>query len=245
MWHILPLCCAVIPLLNAYLFSQVPMMPATPEEQRTKLKDLFRSKAFIIAVLMMVSAGSSELTMAQWSSLFAEQALGVSKVMGDLLGPCLFALCMATVRMLYGMYGERIDLNRALIASATLAIICYATAVFSTIPMLSLVGCALCGVSVALMWPGSVSATAKLFPLGGTAMFGVLAIAGDTGCSIGPWLAGAISDAVQTTAWGANLIAQVGLSPEQLGLKAGLLVAIVFPVMLLVCTLGRARQGRG
>ena len=140
--------------------------------------------------------------MSQWSSLFAEQALGVNKVLGDLLGPCAFALCMAFTRMMYGLHGEKVAVDRALALSAALCIVCYLTAVLSTIPFLALIGCALCGVSVGLMWPGTVSATARRFPLGGTAMFGLLAISGDIGCSVGPWLTGVVSDAMQSSAWG-------------------------------------------
>ena len=244
MWRLLPIGWALIPLANAMAFTRVPLMPATPESERTKIGTLLRSKAFFIAILMMVASGSAELAMSQWSSLFAEQALGVSKVLGDLLGPCAFALCMAFTRMMYGLHGEKIAVDRALVLSAALCVVCYATAVFSTIPFLALAGCALCGVSVGLMWPGTVSATARRFPMGGTALFGLLAISGDIGCSTGPWLTGVISDAVQTSAWGVSLMERLSLSPEQLGLKAGLLVAAVFPVLLLVCAWIRARQSR-
>ena len=244
MWRLLPIGWALIPLANSVAFARVPLMPATPESERTKIGTLLKSKAFFIAILMMVASGSAELSMSQWSSLFAEQALGVNKVLGDLLGPCAFALCMAFTRMMYGLHGEKVAVDRALVLSAALCVVCYATAVFSTIPFLALAGCALCGVSVGLMWPGTVSATARRFPLGGTAMFGLLAISGDIGCSVGPWLTGVVSDAMQSSAWGASLMAQLSLSAEQLGLKAGLLVAAVFPVLLLVCALIRARQNR-
>ena len=244
MWRLLPIGWALIPLANSVAFARVPLMPATPESERTKIGTLLKSKAFFIAILMMVASGSAELSMSQWSSLFAEQALGVNKVLGDLLGPCAFALCMAFTRMMYGLHGEKVAVDRALVLSAALCIVCYLTAVLSTIPFLALIGCALCGVSVGLMWPGTVSATARRFPMGGTTLFGLLAISGDIGCSTGPWLTGMISDAVQTSAWGASLMAQLSLSAEQLGLKAGLLVAAVFPVLLLVCALIRARQNR-
>ena len=244
MWRLLPIGWALIPLANSVAFARVPLMPATPESERTKIGTLLKSKAFFIAILMMVASGSAELSMSQWSSLFAEQALGVNKVLGDLLGPCAFALCMAFTRMMYGLHGEKVAVDRALVLSAALCIVCYLTAVLSTIPFLALIGCSLCGVSVGLMWPGTVSATARRFPLGGTAMFGLLAISGDIGCSVGPWLTGVVSDAVQSSAWGASLMAQLSLSAEQLGLKAGLLVAAVFPVLLLVCALIRARQNR-
>ena len=244
MWRLLPIGWALIPLANSVAFARVPLMPATPESERTKIGTLLKSKAFFIAILMMVASGSAELSMSQWSSLFAEQALGVNKVLGDLLGPCAFALCMAFTRMMYGLHGEKVAVDRALVLSAALCIVCYLTAVLSTIPFLTLVGCPLCRVCVELMWPGTVSATPRRFPLGGTAMFGLLAISGDIGCSVGPWLTGVVSDAMQSSAWGASLMAQLSLSAEQLGLKAGLLVAAVFPVLLLVCALIRARQNR-
>ncbi|NLG25862.1 MAG: MFS transporter, partial [Clostridiales bacterium] len=155
-------------------------------------------------------------------------------------------LCMGVVRTLYGRFGERFELRRALILSAGLAVVCYAAAVFSLNPAVSLAGCALCGVAVALMWPGTLSLSAGRFPAGGTALFGVLALAGDLGGSVGPWLAGAVSDAAQASAYGLRLAARYGLQPDQLGLKAGLLAAAVFPLgMLLALLLMRRRPNLG
>ena len=158
-----------------------------------------------------------------------------------MLGPFLFAITMGTGRVLYGHFGSRIDLKRALAVLSAMCVVCYALAVFGN-PVFSLVGCALCGFSVSLMWPGTLSAAAALYPLGGTAMFGVLAIFGDIGGSVGPWLAGAVSDALQANAGlAAKLQELTRLEPSQIGLKAGLLVGIAFPLALLFCALRMKR----
>ena len=175
---------------------------------------------------------SIELTMSQWASLFTEKGLGVSKVVGDLLGPCLFAILMGIGRTIYGILGNKVQIERALLYSGLLCVICYLVTALAFNPFLSLLGCAVCGLSISLMWPGTFSMSAKYYPQGGVMMFGLLAIAGDVGASIGPWIAGVISDIVQTM----NGIDQymISLSAEQIGLKAGLLVAIIFPLLLCV-----------
>ena len=175
---------------------------------------------------------SIELTMSQWASLFTEKGLGVSKVVGDLLGPCLFAILMGIGRTIYGILGNKVQIERALLYSGLLCVICYLVTALAFNPFLSLLGCAVCGLSISLMWPGTFSMSAKYYQQGGVMMFGLLAIAGDVGASIGPWIAGVISDIVQTM----NGIDQymISLSAEQIGLKAGLLVAIIFPLLLCV-----------
>lgn len=175
---------------------------------------------------------SIELTMSQWASLFTEKGLGVSKVVGDLLGPCLFAILMGIGRTIYGILGNKVQIERALLYSGLLCVICYLVTALAFNPFLSLLGCAVCGLSISLMWPGTFNMSAKYYQQGGVMMFGLLAIAGDVGASIGPWIAGVISDIVQTM----NGIDQymISLSAEQVGLKAGLLVAIIFPLLLCV-----------
>lgn len=234
-WKMLPLCWAVIPFLTLFAFAKVPLMPTISEEKRTKIGVLLKNRAFVIGMVMMICSGSSELTMSQWSSLFVEESLGVSKVMGDLLGPCMFALTMALGRVYFGIRGEKIDLEKTLMLTGALCVICYVCAVF--VPQLTLVGCALCGVSVALMWPGTISNGARRFPLAGTAMFGVYAVCGDIGCSSGPWLAGFVSDLTQKSERLLAFGSANGISPDVLGLKAGLLAATVFPLALFVCAL--------
>lgn len=232
LWFIIPILWSLLPLYNLFRFLKVPLMPTVPEEEKTPLKTLFTSKIFLVALLLMLCAGASELAMSQWSSLFAERALGVTKVIGDLLGPCLFAVFMGIGRTIYGVWGEKIHLTGAMIFCAALCILCYlGTALFEN-PWLSLLSCALCGFSVSLMWPGTFSLTSAAYPKGGTAMFGILAVLGDVGCSVGPALMGAVSGAVSGNA---NIAASFpNLTADQLGLKSGMLFSAVFPAFILI-----------
>ena len=232
-WWVFPLAWALIPALNLIACTKVPMMPTVSEEVRTPLKVLLKSKPFIIGMLMMICSGSSELSMSQWSSLFVEETLGVSKLMGDLLGPCMFALTMALGRVYFGINGDRLNLERMLMYSSAFCVACYLLAVF--VPALTLLGCALCGLSVAIMWPGTLSNGARRFPLAGTAMFGLYAVCGDIGCSVGPWLAGLTSDLVKKSDRLIAIGQSIGWSQEAVGLRSGLMVASVFPLMLFVC----------
>ena len=232
LWFIIPILWSLLPLYNLFRFLKVPLMPTVPEEEKTPLKTLFTSKIFLVALLLMLCAGASELAMSQWSSLFAERALGVTKVIGDLLGPCLFAVFMGIGRTIYGVWGEKIHLTGAMVFCAALCILCYlGTALFEN-PGLSLLSCALCGFSVSLMWPGTFSLTSAAYPKGGTAMFGILAVLGDVGCSVGPALMGAVSGAVSGNA---KIAASFpNLTADQLGLKSGMLFSAVFPAFILI-----------
>ena len=227
LWYIIPLLWSLIPFYNLFSFLKVPLMPAIPEDEKTPLRTLFKSKIFLVAMLLMLCAGASELAMCQWSSLFAERALGVTKVMGDLMGPCLFAVLMGIGRTIFGVWGEKINLAHALMATAALCILCYIGAGLFESPVLSLVSCALCGLSVSLMWPGTFSLVSAIYPKGGTAMFGTLAILGDVGCSAGPALFGAVSTAVANAAVNSA-------SADQLGLKSGMLVSVIFPLFIVI-----------
>lgn len=215
-WFVLPILWAFIPLYNIKNFLKVPIIEPHEDAPTMSIDELLSTRGFVIALLLMLCAGASEITMSQWSSLFAEKGLQVPKVVGDLLGPCFFAVLMGIGRSIYGIWGHKINLNRALMASGILCVICYAVTIFVQNPFISLLGCAVTGLSVSLMWPGTFSLTSATYPMGGTAMFGMLAIFGDIGAAVGPWIAGVVSDAVG------------------LGLKAGLLVAIVFPIMLVI-----------
>lgn len=232
LWFIIPILWSLLPLYNLFRFLKVPLMPTVSEEEKTPLKTLFTSKIFLVALLLMLCAGASELAMSQWSSLFAERALSVTKVIGDLLGPCLFAVFMGIGRTIYGVWGEKIHLTGAMVFCAALCILCYlGTALFEN-PWLSLLSCALCGFSVSLMWPGTFSLTSAAYPKGGTAMFGILAVLGDVGCSVGPALMGAVSGAVSGNA---KIAASFpNLTADQLGLKSGMLFSAVFPAFILI-----------
>ena len=216
LWFIIPILWSLLPLYNLFRFLKVPLMPTVPEEEKTPLKTLFTSKIFLVALLLMLCAG----------------ALGVTKVIGDLLGPCLFAVFMGIGRTIYGVWGEKIHLTGAMVFCAALCILCYlGTALFEN-PWLSLLSCALCGFSVSLMWPGTFSLTSAAYPKGGTAMFGILAVLGDVGCSVGPALMGAVSGAVSGNA---KIAASFpNLTADQLGLKSGMLFSSVFPAFILI-----------
>jgi fucose permease len=213
MWRYLPMLWALLPLGNVFLFARVPMKTLTDESRPAlSLRSLLRKRVFLILLLMMIASGASELAMAQWSSLFAEAGLGISKTQGDLLGPCAFAVLMGLSRMFFGLLPGRLKLERVLLLSGGLCVISYLITVFSPFPLLALAGCALCGFSVGAMWPGTFSLASRIFPLGGTPMFAILALAGDLGCGAGPGL--------------------VGLVMSGTSLNRGLLAAVIFPLLL-------------
>jgi fucose permease len=234
-WQVLPLVWAAVPLANLVVFLRVPLPQTVPDEHRTALGKLFTAPAFMAALVLMVCAGATELTMSQWSSLFAEQGLGMPKVWGDVAGPCLFAVLMGIGRIGYGFWGQKVPLVPAMAGCGVLATVCYLTTSLSTDPALSLGGCALTGLAVSLLWPGTFSLAAKRFPLGGAALFGILAVCGDAGAAVGPWLAGAIADATSNTVGTGSGLASLlpnGIS----GLRAGLLVGTTFPLVVIAIT---------
>lgn len=224
-WYFLPIIWSFIPLINMFNFMTVPFMPPIPEEIKTPVKTLLKSRKFIIAMIIMLCAGASELAMSQWSSFFAEAGLHVSKFMGDLLGPCLFAILMGIGRLFYGVCGEKINLTKIMLSFSVLCIACYIIASVSDIPLLSLFACAMTGLSISLFWPGTFSLTAKLFPNGAGAMFGILAMLGDIGCGTGPWLISLVS----TAAKNGNSALTDGEA-----LKTGLIFGCVFPVIIII-----------
>lgn len=220
-WQWLPLIWAILPLYNLFRFCRVPLMPTIPDEHRTPLRDLLKNGTLWLFLLVMLCAGASEVAMSQWSSLFAEKALGVNKVLGDIAGPCLFAVFMGLGRIGFGKFGTKWKLSRILLLCALLAIVCYLLTAFFPHPIISLTACALTGLAVSLMWPGTVSLSAAAFPLGGAALFAFLALFGDLGCSVGPWLTGVVSDAVS-------------VSNSDMALRIGLAAGTIFPLTLFV-----------
>ncbi len=233
-WYVLAFLLAIIPAYNFMRFLFVPMKPTLTKEEKTPLKELFSSRIFIIAMIVMIGGGASELSMVQWSSMFAEKGLGVSKMTGDLLGPCLFAVFMFAGRLLGAKFEEKVNMRRLLMLSSVLSVICYFTAGFSLNPYLSLAGCALCGFSVSLMWPGTLTLAASKYPGGGAAMFSVLALCGDLGCSFGPWLAGKVSDAAQSNRHIVEFASRFMLDGEQAGLRTGMIVSALFPIIIFI-----------
>lgn len=216
-WKILAVCWAVVPAVNIILFAKAPIYSLHEEgETGLTLKQLFTRKIFWVMMLMMLCAGASEQAVSQWASTFAEQGLGVSKTIGDLAGPMSFAALMGLSRLLYGKFGDKLNLDKFMRMSCLLCIAAYLCISLVPLPAVGLVGCAVCGFSVGIMWPGTFSKASAAVKGGGTALFAMLALAGDVGCSGGPTLAGFISGCFNGE------------------LRAGILAAIVFPVLLLI-----------
>lgn len=229
-WHILACLWAVVPVLNGLVLSRAPISTPVPDDESgMTLRELFSRRMFWVLAVMMLCAGASELSISQWASTFAEQGLQVSKTVGDLAGPMAFALLMGASRALYARMGGRWNLDAVMLASGLLCVASYLMVCLAPLPLLNLIGCALCGFSVGIMWPGSISRAAAVFRRGGTALFALLALAGDMGCSLGPTMVGLVSDTA-----GGNM-------------RAGILGAVVFPAALVACLLFqrqyRRRQG--
>lgn len=211
-WRWLPLIWAAVPFINAFFFMLAPIS-VPGEEKHASVLNVLRDKGIYIFIILMLCAGAAELAISQWASLFAESGLKLSKASGDIFGPCLFAACMGAVRLLFGFAGRRLKIRNALMLSAGLCIIGYLIAGLSPWPALALAGCALCGLSVALMWPGTISLCARSNKHGAS-IFGLLAMAGDIGCVLGPALVGFVSDGSAD------------------GLQTGMMTAIIFPVIM-------------
>ena len=226
-WKILTFIWALVPLYNTFNFINCPIERLVEDGKSMSISNLLKTPVFWLMIILMICSGASEATMAQWASAFTESAIGVSKTVGDLAGPCLFAMFMGISRMLYGKFSERFNLSTVMLICGTMCAGCYLLASLSPLPILGLAGCALCGLAVGIMWPGSISISSKKCPRGGTAMFAFLALAGDLGGMVSPGMVGSISEMA-----GGNL-------------KTGLLVATVFPTVL-VCGLLvlKKRSGR-
>lgn len=218
-WRILACIWALIPLYNTFNFISCPIESLTEEGEGLSIRQLCHIPIFWIALILMVCAGASEISMAQWASAYVESALGISKNIGDIIGPCLFAIMMGISRFFYGKYGEKLDLMKFMIASGILCLICYLLAALAPLPFLNLVGCSLCGFSVGIMWPGTISIASKKIPLGGTAMFALLAMAGDLGGAVGPGIVGLVTQSANDN------------------LKIGVLAGCVFPAVLVLSVL--------
>ena len=225
-WRVLACLWALLPLYNIFNFASCPIERLTEEGKGMTIFQLFKTPLFWVAVLLMVCAGASELAMAQWASAYTEAALGFSKAVGDLLGPCLFAVTMGISRMIYGKYGETIPLHKYMLVSGALCLGCYLLASLAADPVFSLIGCIFCGFSVGIMWPGTISIISPRLPQGGTALFAMLAMAGDLGGAFGPSLVGTASQ----------------LNSNDL--HSGMLAGSVFPLVLIVALAALSLQSK-
>lgn len=215
-WRILAVVWALVPLYNTFNFLTCPIERLVEDGEGMRTGQLLRMPLFWLLALLMVCSGASELSMSQWASAFTESAMGVSKTIGDLAGPCLFAVLIGISRVFYGKMSEKLNLTKTMLGCGILCVCCYLLASLASTPVLGLAGCALCGLSVGIMWPGTLSISAQKCPTGGTAMFALLALAGDVGDSAGPSVVGFLSGRA-----GGDL-------------KVGLLAAVMFPAALIL-----------
>ena len=213
-WKILTFIWALVPLYNTFNFISCPIERLVEDGKSMGIRKLLKTPIFWLMIILMVCSGASEASMAQWASAFTESAIGVSKTVGDLAGPCLFAMFMGISRILYGKFSEKLDLTKVMLVCGILCAGCYLLASLSTVPILGLAGCALCGLTVGIMWPGSISISSQKCPRGGPAMFAFLALAGDLGAMVSPAMVGTLSEMADGN------------------LKTGLLAAAIFPIVL-------------
>ena len=225
-WMYIPILWAIVPFVNMFSFLKVPIIEPEPERKSDSLKRLLSAPLFRCFMVMMLCAGASEIAMAEWASMFAQQALGVSKVVGDLAGPCAFAIFMGTGRIVYSKFADRVSIRTVIAVMGALCTVCYIVVGVCKLPIFALIACAACGFTVSVTWPGTYSAAAASFPRGGMWMFAVLALCGDSGCSLGPWLLGATA--------------------EVSNLNTGFIVAAIFPIIMVITALffmnGNGRQ---
>lgn len=222
LWYVAPIIWSVFPLINMINFISVPIAPNLTSEEKTPFFKMLFSRQFVLLIVIMICSGASEIGMSQWSSYFAEAGLKVSKMTGDLLGPCLFAVLMGSGRMIFGFVGEKINLKTALTCSALLCAFCYLGTCFINNSVISLLTCAITGITVSIMWPASLSLAARLFPKGGGSMYSVLALSGDTGCTLGPWFISFMTIKMSIDA----------ASGE--ALKTGLGFGALFPILMII-----------
>lgn len=215
-WKWLAVILAIVPAYNIYNFATCPIEYLVDEGEGMSMGSLFKKPLFWVAIVLMVCSGASEISMAQWASAYAEAALGLTKTLGDLAGPCMFAVSMGICRVIYGKYGDRMDLTKFMTGSGVLCVLCYILASLFSNPVIGLMGCIMCGFSVGIMWPGTLSISSKKFPMGGTVMFALLAMAGDLGGSIGPAMVGRITQSADDN------------------IRAGITVGTIFPIVLLI-----------
>ena len=225
-WKWLAVLWALVPAVNIYNFATCPIEYLVDEGKGMRIGELCRKPLFWLSVCLMICSGASELAMAQWASAYAEAALGLSKTVGDLAGPCMFAATMGVSRVIFGRYGDKMDLSGFMTGSGILCVVCYLLASLSQNPLLGLAGCIVCGFSVGIMWPGTISISSKEFPAGGTAMFALLAMAGDLGGSIGPGIVGRVTQSAGDD------------------IRAGMGVGLIFPAVLLLALFLFGRRAR-
>ncbi len=234
-WQIIVFVWAIVPLINFFMFLNAPFPSVVHETQRLTMRDLLFRPYYLVALLAILGGAATELVMNQWSSTFTEKVLELPKVTGDLLGMGGFAVLLGLGRVIYGRYGNKMNMNNVLVASAGVAAACYVIVAVSPVHAISLVACAVCGLAASLLWPGTLVITAEKYPLAGAWIFAILAAAGDVGAAAGPFAAGLVTDFTRAlpAAWG--WAAALGLSPDQFAIRAAILLAVLFPGLTMAC----------
>lgn len=230
-WQIVYLPWILLAFALIFLFSISPIIQPEKGEGKSNMSKIIFKPMFLLALLLMLGGGAAELSMSQWVSSFMEKGMNIPKATGDILGMSMFGVMMGLGRMFYGKFGKNLRVTNVLTAGTVLSVICYLVVAFSKTPAVSLAFCALCGLAVSLLWPCTLTLTAEYFPSGGTLMFAILAGGGDAGCSTGPWLVGAVTDAVEKTGFASALGAALNISAEQLALRCGILSGAIFPFL--------------
>jgi MFS family permease len=234
-WQIIVLGWALIPLVNFFMFVAAPFPGVVPEEHRQTMRHLFLRPFYLVALLAIFGGAGTELVMNQWSSTFTEKVLQLPKLTGDLLGMCGFSIMLGVGRVLYSRLGSRMNLHKVLIASAGVGMACYLLVALSPAPGAALAACAVSGLAASLLWPGTLVVTAEKYPLAGAWMFAILAAAGDVGAAVGPFLTGVVTDGLRALPAAARWAAGMGFNLDQYAIRAGVLVAVIFPALTLVC----------
>lgn len=233
-WQWIILIWTLVPLFNFFFLMRVPFAPNVPEEQRQGMDKILFNPFFIVALATILCGAAAELCISQWASAYLEEAMQLPKVIGDVGGVCLFAAMMGVGRLFYGIYGKRINVSLMMLIGTVGAAACYITVALSGTAVLSLLACGLCGLCVSLLWPGTLVVASEHYPLAGAWIFAILAAAGDIGASAGPWLMGVVAEQAHRLPFLSGLLAQ-GMSPDQLGLRAAMLVSALFPIIAFFC----------
>ena len=240
-WQWLALLFILVPLTSALLYAgaEIPQM-VTPERTSGALH-LLKNKGLLLCFFSIFLAGASECTMAQWCSGYLEQAMGIPKVWGDLFGVALFSVMLGLGRTLYAKIGKNIE--RVLILGSLGAALCYLTAAICPVPFIGLLACAVTGFCVSMLWPGNLIIATDRFPTGGVFVFALMAAGGDLGASVGPQLVGVITDAAMASPEAAEWASAFQMTAEQLGMKAGMLAGMLFPLAaVFICLMNRKKR---
>lgn len=230
-WRFIPLCWSIVPILNSIALAIVPIPEKESSEAAVSVKNGRLAKGFFLFIVVMICAGATEQCIAQWASYFAEKGLGTTKLVGDLLGPCLFALFMASGRTLFSLFGKRIKTVTALTFCALASAVCYIAVILIPSPFISLAACALSGLAISILWPATLDLTGEAFVCG-TAAFSMLSLAGDVGCTAGPSVSGFVSDLVGGTEIAGSFASLLGISAEQASIRIGFAVSLLFPIVM-------------